>query len=147
MMAAQGLRSQLLRITTSDLHLGDEMAIWDEIKEGLSKTLTDVESKAQELKDTVHSEFELIRLKSDLEEIRKEEEEVFLDMGQKLYQLLESGENPTPQHFKSQTDYLEGLKLKVENLQTKINDFYSEPEKKEDENPEIVVDPKKNGEA
>ena len=55
------------------------MDLWNKVKNSLNKTLDEVETRSGEIKDSIHFQLELHKLKNHLSELREEQLKVFTE--------------------------------------------------------------------
>ena len=61
------------------------MDLWNKVKNSLNKTLDEVETRSGEIKDSIHFQLELHKLKNHLSELREEQLKVFTEIGQDYF--------------------------------------------------------------
>ena len=110
------------------------MDLWDKVKSSLNKTLDEVESRSGEIKETIHFQLELHKLKNQLEEFREEERKIFLEIGQDYFASISEGlsSERIVEILSTKISFVKDLHLRMKDLQREINLAYQKEEAKED---------------
>lgn len=120
------------------------MDLWNKVKNSLNKTLDEVESRSGEIKDNIHFQLELHKLKNHLNELRDEQLKVFTEIGQDYFAAV--SEDLSAEKIKvnlsAKVSFIEDIQQRMKNLQEDINVAYQVQEKKKrSEDDEIDVTP------
>ena len=109
------------------------MDLWDKVKSSLNKTLDEVESRSGEIKETIHFQLELHKLKNQLEEFREEERKIFLEIGQDYFASISEGltSERIVEILSTKISFVKDLHLRMKDLQREINLAYQKEEAKE----------------
>ena len=109
--------------------------------DNLGKAASEVETHAVELRESVNFELQIRKLKSRLDRVHDEGDEVFQEVGRMVLESLRKNEPITRNDYQDRLDYIDGLDKKMRDLEGKINDLYK---KKNEDNcqDEVIVDPK-----
>ena len=105
---------------------GEIMDLWNKVKDKLSKTLDEVETRSGELKDSIHFELEISKLKNQLEELHSERGKAYSEIGEDLYNLISSGLSykQAAEKLSGKISFIDGVKAKIESLEAAINEAY-----------------------
>ena len=105
---------------------GEIMDLWNKVKDKLSKTLDEVETRSGELKDSIHFELEISKLKNQLEELYSERGKAYSEIGEDLYNLISSGLSykQAAEKLSGKISFIDGVKAKIESLESAINEAY-----------------------
>lgn len=111
------------------------MDLWHKVKDRLSKTLDQVEARSSELKESIHFQLEINKLKSQLDEIRLEQLTAYREIGEDYYSLSTQGVDFDKIKLKlaEKVDFVSDLVKKMESLQREINDAYTKQRDAESE--------------
>jgi len=122
------------------------MSIWNKVKDRLGKAASEVETHAVELRDTVNFEIRVRKLKSELEQVRDEANEVFEDVGRKVLGSMRNDEPILRDDFQDRMDYIDGLEKKMRDVEGRINDLYKQKNSSGSQE-EVIVDPEDDKEG
>lgn len=102
------------------------MDLWNKVRDKLSKTLDEVEVRSGELKDSIHFELEISKLKNHLEELRMERAKAYSEIGEDFYNFISSGMTPqeTAEKLSEKISFVDGIREKTASLETTINEAY-----------------------
>ncbi len=122
------------------------MEFWDKVKDRVGKTLSTVESRARDIKDSVDQELKIRKLKNLIEDLRAEIGELHREAGESVLESLRQEKSLDPTSFKQHLEYLLALEKKVRDVEEQLNEIYQE-DQSASSSEEIVVDPEdqKNG--
>ncbi|PCJ19372.1 MAG: hypothetical protein COB02_08275 [Candidatus Cloacimonadota bacterium] len=118
------------------------MEVWDTIKEGFEKAFGEVELKAKELKENLNEEFQVLKLRRELDSVKKEVDLVHQKMGEQIHEKMDLNEEISIDLFKQDISYMTSLKEKHTNIQKQMNYFYQENKKDTKQSLEIIIDKK-----
>ena len=118
------------------------MEVWDTIKEGFKKSYGEVELKAKELKENLNEEFQVLKLRRELDAVKKEIDLVHQKMGELIHQKMDSKQEISVDLFKGDVSYMDSLKEKHTNIQKQMNYYYQEKRDPNKAVGEIVIDKK-----
>lgn len=118
------------------------MEVWDTIKEGFKKSFGEVELKAKELKENLNEEFQVLKLRRELDSVTKEIDLVHQKMGELIHQKMDANQEISVDLFKNDISYMESLKEKHTNIQKQMNYYYQEKRDSNKAVGEIVIDKK-----
>ena len=106
------------------------MDLWDKVKNSLNKTLDEVESRSGEIKETIHFQLELHKLKNQLEEFREEERKIFLEIGQDYFESISEGlsSERIDTILNTKISFVKDLRQRMKDLQEEINLAYQKQE-------------------
>ena len=106
------------------------MDLWDKVKNSLNKTLDEVESRSGEIKETIHFQLELHKLKNQLEEFREEERKIFLEIGQDYFESVLEGlsSERIDTILNTKISFVKDLRQRMKDLQEEINLAYQKQE-------------------
>ena len=106
------------------------MDLWDKVKNSLNKTLDEVESRSGEIKETIHFQLELHKLKNQLEEFREEERKIFLEIGQDYFESVSEGMSSERINtiLSTKISFVKDLHQRMKDLQEEINLAYQKQE-------------------
>ena len=108
------------------------MDIWNKVKNSLNKTLDEVETRSGEIKDSIHFQLELHKLKNHLDELREEHRKALTEIGQD-YVASVSKEISAEQIFarlSTKDSFVQDIKQKMKDLQEEINVAYQSQQEK-----------------
>ncbi len=105
-----------------------------------------METHAVELRDTVNFEIRVRKLKSELEQVRDEANEVFEDVGRKVLGSMRNDEPILRDDFQDRMDYIDGLEKKMRDVEGRINDLYKQKNSSGSQE-EVIVDPEDDKEG
>ncbi|MCO4783387.1 MAG: hypothetical protein KC646_13765 [Candidatus Cloacimonetes bacterium] len=118
------------------------MEVWDTIKEGFKKSFGEVELKAKELKENLNEEFQVLKLRRELDSVTKEIDLVHQKMGELIHQKMDAKQEISVDLFKNDISYMDSLKEKHINIQKQMNYYYQEKRDSSQVAGEIVIDKK-----
>ena len=121
------------------------MDLWNKVKNSLNKTLDEVETRSGEIKDSIHFQLELHKLKNHLSELREEQLKVFTEIGQDYFSSVSQSLSAEKivEKLSTKVSFIEDIQDRMKNLQEEINAAYQMREqKKSSEDDEIDVTPK-----
>ncbi len=106
------------------------MDLWDKVKNSLNKTLDEVELRSGEIKETIHFQLELHKLKNQLEEFREEERKIFLEIGQDYFESVSEGlpSERINTILNTKISLVKDLHQRMKDLQEEINLAYQKQE-------------------
>ncbi len=106
------------------------MDLWGKVKNSLNKTLDEVESRSGEIKETIHFQLELHKLKNQLEEFREEERKIFLEIGQDYFESVSEGlsSERIETILNTKISFVKDLRQRMKDLQEEINLAYQKQE-------------------
>ena len=121
------------------------MDLWNKVKNSLNKTLDEVETRSGEIKDSIHFQLELHKLKNHLSELREEQLKVFAEIGQDYFSSVSESLSAEKivEKLSTKVSFIEDIQDRMKNLQEEINAAYQmQEQKKNSEDDEIDVTPK-----
>ncbi|MCJ8346552.1 hypothetical protein MJH12_13500 [bacterium] len=118
------------------------MEVWDTIKEGFEKAFGEVELKAKELKENLNEEFQVLKLRRELDSVKKEIDLVHQKMGELIHEKMDQNEEISVEFFADDVSYMTSLKEKHINIQKQMNYFYRDNKQSAELAGEIVIDKK-----
>ena len=121
------------------------MDLWNKVKNSLNKTLDEVETRSGEIKDSIHFQLELHKLKNHLSELREEQLKVFAEIGQDYFSSVSESLSAEKivEKLSTKVSFIEDIQDRMKNLQEEINTAYQmQEQKKNSEDDEIDVTPK-----
>ena len=116
------------------------MEFWDKFRDKFDKTLSTVESKAKDLKDSVDQELKIRKLKNRIEELRGEISDLQREVGESVLETLRLEKPLEDSSFQQHLEYLFALEKKVRDVEEQLNEIYEE-ETSASSKDEIVVEP------
>ena len=120
------------------------MDLWKKVKNSLNKTLDEVESRSGEIKDNIHFQLELHKLKNHLDELREEQLNAFTEIGQDYFTAVSEdlSAEKIKENLSTKVSFIEDIQQRMKNLQEDINVAYkAQEQKKRSEDDEIDVTP------
>ena len=120
------------------------MDLWKKVKNSLNKTLDEVESRSGEIKDSIHFQLELHKLKNHLDELREEQLNAYREIGQDYFASVceDLSAEKIKEKLSTKVSFIEDIQQRMKNLQEDINVAYQAQEKKKrSEDDEIDVTP------
>ena len=121
------------------------MDLWNKVKNSLNKTLDEVETRSGEIKDSIHFQLELHKLKNHLSELREEQLKVFTEIGQDYFSSVSQSLSAEKivEKLSTKVSFIEDVQDRMKDLQEEINAAYQmQEQKKSSEDDEIDVTPK-----
>ena len=121
------------------------MDLWNKVKNSLNKTLDEVETRSGEIKDSIHFQLELHKLKNHLSELSEEQLKVFTEIGQDYFLSVSQSLSAEKivEKLSAKVSFIEDIQDRIKNLQEEINAAYQmQEQKKSSEDDEIDVTPK-----
>ena len=121
------------------------MDLWNKVKNSLNKTLDEGETRSGEIKDSIHFQLELHKLKNHLSELREEQLKVFAEIGQDYFSSVSESLSAEKivEKLSTKVSFIEDIQDRMKNLQEEINAAYQmQEQKKNSEDDEIDVTPK-----
>ena len=107
--------------------------------------MDEVETRSGEIKDSIHFQLELHKLKNHLSELREEQLKVFTEIGQDYFSSVSESLSAEKivEKLSTKVSFIEDIQDRMKNLQEEINAAYQmQEQKKNSEDDEIDVTPK-----